>query len=158
MTLYTGLSLPNESWKSQKTVYDPCPAGGDAGVWAKALGSPSNFTDGSLYDSVNKGMNFSGRLGSASTIWYSASGYRLSDSGGLHDVGYSGYCWSCSQFDNYSNACLMDFGNDGNVFPLLLSKQRRYRLWLFLVPTVFNTIHRAVFLHITKTIAINNQL
>ena len=123
MTFYTDLSLPNESWKSQKTVYDPCPAGwrvpdgGDAGVWAKALGSPLSFTDVSLYDSTNKGMNFSGRFGSASTIWYPGSGYCASNSGGLGNVGNYGSCWSCSSYEFNNYACHMNFSIYDSVFP-----------------------------------------
>jgi len=123
MTFYTSMYLPNGSWQSQKTVYDPCPAGwrvpdgGDAGVWAKALGSSSSFTDGSLYDSVNKGMNFSGRFSSASTIWYPASGSRNNSSGGLGNVGYNGCYWSCSPREDNDYAYYLGFNSNGYVHP-----------------------------------------
>ncbi len=123
MTFYTSMYLPNGSWQSQKTVYDPCPAGwrvpdgGEAGVWAKALGSPLSFTDVSLYDSTNKGMNFSGMFGSASTIWYPASGCHSGISGGLVPVGYDGYYWSCSPHEGSNNAYYLHFDYYGNVGP-----------------------------------------
>ena len=73
---YTGSSsTDNTRWtESSKSIYDPCPSGwrvpngGDNGIWSKALGSSSYFTQSSLYDSTNEGMNFSGKFGSASTI------------------------------------------------------------------------------------------
>ena len=41
-------------------------------------------------------MNFSGKLGSAATIWYPASGYRYDSDGSLFNVGYGGFYWSAS--------------------------------------------------------------
>ena len=102
---YTGSSsTDNTRWttsESNKSIYDPCPAGwrvpdgGDNGVWSKALGSSSDF-EGYPYDSTNEGMNFSGKLGSAATIWYPASGYRYDSDGSLFNVGYGGFYWSAS--------------------------------------------------------------
>ena len=60
------------SWTIDKTMYDPCPAGWrvpDA-VWQIALGSRENFCDESLVDEKNQGINFAGKLGSDSAIWY----------------------------------------------------------------------------------------
>lgn len=94
---YTGSSsTDNTRWttsESSKSIYDPCPAGwrvpdgGSNGIWSKALGSSSSFTQSSLYDSTNEGMNFSGKFGSASIIWYPASGYRNGGDGSLNNVG-----------------------------------------------------------------------
>ena len=103
---YTGSSsTDNTRWttsESNKSIYDPCPAGwrvpdgGDNGVWSKALG-PS-YTEPS-YDITNKGINFSGKFGSASTIWYPASGLRDDyDDGSLGVVGINGYYWSASPY------------------------------------------------------------
>ena len=88
---YTGSSsTDNTLWttsEANKSIYDPCPSGwrvpdgGDNGVWSKAFGS-SSYID-YQYDSTNKGMYFSGKFGSASTIWYPASGYRSSSDGRL---------------------------------------------------------------------------
>ena len=92
-------SRDNTLWQSEKTIYDPCPVGwrvpdgGDEGVWSAAKGSSSSY---SSYDSTNKGMNFSGDFGSASTIWYPASGYRDRNDGALSYVRYVGGYWSVS--------------------------------------------------------------
>ena len=103
---YTGSSsTDNTRWttsEKDKSIYDPCPAGwrvpdGDSnGIWSKALGSSSSFTQSSLYDSTNEGMNFSGKFGSDQTIWYPASGCRDYNVGTLSSVGYRGHYWSAS--------------------------------------------------------------
>ena len=120
---YTGdSSTDNTRWttsSSDKSIYDPCPAGwrvpdgGSNGVWARALGSSSSFNNSSLWDSTNSGMNFSGKFGSASTIWYPASGFREYSDGGLYDVGF-GLCWSASPSSYY--AYFLYFGLTGNGF------------------------------------------
>ena len=122
---YTGSSsTDNTRWttsESTKSIYDPCPAGwrvpdgGDNGVWSKAWGSFSSFTNASLYNSTNEGMNFSGKFGSASTIWYAASGYRDFKDGSLSFVGGSGGYWSASPSSNI--AYYLYFGNLGFVNP-----------------------------------------
>ena len=118
---YTGSSsTDNTLWESEKTIYDPCPAGwrvpdgGDYGVWSRALGSSSYYFD--TYDSSREGINFSGKFGSASTIWYPASGYRNFSDGSLSNVGSLGACWSCAP-DSYK-AFGLYFGNNGGVDPL----------------------------------------
>lgn len=119
---YTGSSsTDNTRWttsEKDKSIYDPCPVGWrvpDEGSWSKALGSSSSFTESSLYSSTNKGMNFSGRFGSASTIWYPTSGYRNGKDGNLSDVGFYGYCWSASPGSNYAYYLL--FSYEGGVSP-----------------------------------------
>ena len=117
-------SRDNTLWTTSdktKSIYDPCPAGwrvpdgGSSDVWSKALGSSSIFTQSSLYNGTNKGMNFSGKFGSASTIWYPASGCRNDDDGSLENVGRVGYFWSASP--NSSSAYYLLFRNDGYVNP-----------------------------------------
>ena len=114
-------SRDNNLWKSSKTIYDPCPVGwrvpdgGSNDVWSTALGSSSDFEDYTLYDSTNAGMNFSGRFGSASTIWYPASGYRRNRDGALRNVGSIGDYWSVTPDSNY--ACSLYFNYYGNVNP-----------------------------------------
>ena len=121
---YTGSSsTDNTRWttsESSKSIYDPCPAGwrvpdgGDYGVWSKALGSSAALYE-YPYDNTNQGMNFSGKFGPASTIWYPASGYRGSLSGGLVDVAYYVYYWSASP-SSYS-AYDLYFNLSGDVYP-----------------------------------------
>ena len=120
---YTGSSsTDNTRWttsNSAKSIYDPCPAGwripGSNGIWSKALGSSSEFTQSSLYDSTNEGMNFSGKFGSDQTIWYPASGYRSSNFGSFSGVRLSGRYWSASP--NSDHACYLFFSNSGCVNP-----------------------------------------
>lgn len=123
---YTGSSsTDNTRWTASdkaKSIYDPCPSGwrvpdgGSTGVWVKAIGSSSYFKY--AYDSIDEGMNFSGKFGSASTIWYPASGSRHSYYGGsLNGVGYSGRYWSASPSSNY--AYYLRFGSNGSVYPSL---------------------------------------
>ena len=115
-------SRDNRLWTTSdktKSIYDPCPAGwrvpdgGENGVWSKAKGSSSSFSH--TYNSSNEGMNFSGKFGSASTIWYPASGYRYNDYGSLYNVGDLGSYWSASPY-NY-NAYYLYFSGDGYVSP-----------------------------------------
>ena len=116
---YTGSSSTDDTrWttsETSKSIYDPCPAGwrvpdgGANGVWSKAKGSSSSFSNS--YNSTNKGMNFSGKLGSASTIWYPASGCSGSYGGGQYNVGNYGYYWSASP--NSGNAYYLFFDNNG---------------------------------------------
>ena len=114
---YTGSSTDNiryTRWttsEKEKSIYDPCPAGwrvpdgGSNSVWSKALGSSSGFEYS--YDYTNEGMNFSGKFGNASTIWYPASGYYFGSGwsgshncdGDFYNVGEYGYYWSASTED-----------------------------------------------------------
>ena len=117
-------SCDNTLWtnsSSTKSIYDPCPAGwrvpdgGSNGVWSKALGSSSSFTQSSLYNSTNESMNFSGKFGSASTIWYPASGCRDDSGGSLNYVDDFGTYWSASPGD--SSAYSLYFTHNGFVYP-----------------------------------------
>ena len=103
-------SRNNTLWQSEKTIYDPCPAGWrvpDGGVWNVA--GFSNTT----YDDTNKGISFS--ISSPSTTWYPASGYRFSDDGALSNVGRWGYYWSVAPYS--SNADTLGFNYYGDVAP-----------------------------------------
>ena len=107
---YTGdSSTDNTRWttsESNKSIYDPCPAGwrvpdgGSNGVWSKACGLSSSFDY--TYNSTNESINFSGKFGSASSIWYPASGYRGDYYGILYNVGDGGYYWSASPYSKYA--------------------------------------------------------
>ena len=113
---YTGTSsIDNTRWTtSQKSIYDPCPAGwrvpdgGDDGIWSKA-----GFDD-TTYDSTNEGMSFS--ISSPSTAWYPASGCLGSNDGDLYYVGSDGYYWSASPCGNYI-AYYLNFSSNGGVYP-----------------------------------------
>ena len=118
MTFYKGNNnyLPTGSWQSEKTAYDPCPAGwrvpdgGSDGVWAKA-----GFAN-AKYDSTNEGILFD----SGATLpaaWYPASGYRFSHSGALSSVGYGGFYWSCSPDSSHSNTAYSLYFSGGDVYP-----------------------------------------
>ena len=118
MTFYTGMCLPNGSWASTKTVYDPCPAGWrvpEGGVWANALGKTKDVNVPSDYE--NRGINYTGAFGADETIWYPCSGCRNYSDGYVSDDSHSGYSWSCSP-DGNSSACYMSFFYNGDVFPL----------------------------------------
>ena len=120
LTFYTSFKSQLGSWQYGKTAYDPCPSGwrvpdgGRDSVWSKALGSSSSFKDSSLYDSTNEGMNFTGKFGEASAIWYPASGYRGGD-GSLYSVGGCGYYWSA--YPSGDHAFNLYFGGGGDVNP-----------------------------------------
>ena len=126
---YTGsTSTDNTRWTvsvKAKSVYDPCPSGwrvpdgGSNGVWSKALGSSSYFEDESLNISNNTGLNFSGKFGSASTIWYPSSGYR----GISAPTGGWGRFWSASPND--SKAYYLEFDSYSRVYPSM-SNSRVY--------------------------------
>lgn len=84
-----------------KSVYDPCPSGwrvpdgGENGVWAKAVGATtSSFSDylyADLYDNSDTGMDLSGKLCSAGTIWYPLTG-NISKTRGI-DYENNVYCY-----------------------------------------------------------------
>ena len=120
---YTGdSSTDNTRWQSEKTIYDPCPAGWRApdggsinGVWSTARGSSSEFYV--TYDGTKKGMNFSGKFGSDQTIWYPASGYRDYSDGSLSNVGDNGYYWSASPNDSKAYDLVLYCSGPGNVLP-----------------------------------------
>ena len=113
---YTGSSSTDDTrWQSEKTIYDPCPAGwrvpdGDSnGVWDKA-----GF-DFQSYDSSNEGMLFGSGISSPAT-WYPASGFRSYDDVSLRGVGYSGYYWSVTPGSG-AGACSLFVYYNGYVFP-----------------------------------------
>lgn len=120
---YTGSSTTdNTRWTTstaKKSIYDPCPSGwrvpngGDAGIWSKAAGSWSYFNY--AFDDTNKGMNFSGKFGSSSTIWYPASGLRVCNNGILKYVGEEGYYWSASP--DIKHAHILYFNKEVYVSP-----------------------------------------
>ena len=114
------MDTPNNNlWQSAKTIYDPCPSGwrvpegGGDGVWAKAANASGDFSDD--WDSDNKGIDFSGKFGSSSVIWYPAAGF-FDYKGELIHVDNRGGWWSCSL--QGSDAYRLFFQDNGNVGPL----------------------------------------
>lgn len=108
----------NTRWtrsKSSKSIYDPCPSGwrvpdgSKNGIWPKALGSSSEFTN--VFDNKDIGMNFTAKYGSDQTIWYPASGFY--EDGCLYDVGKIGLYWSAPLYWYDANTLRID--NDGTV-------------------------------------------
>ena len=117
---YTGSSsADNTRWQITKTIYDPCPPGwripdgGSSGVWSKAVGSSSSFSYS--WDSSNKGMNFSGKFGSANTIWYPAAGQMEHKEGKITTVGEKGRWWTVTPSGRY--AFFLGILNSGEVNP-----------------------------------------
>ena len=115
-------SRDNTLWTTSdkpKSIYDPCPQGwrvpdgGGNGIWSKALGSSSSFFR--TYDDSYEGMNFSDKFGSASIIWYPASGSRFCKDGGLDNVGNGGCYWSASP--DSPDAYRLYFNTSGDVYP-----------------------------------------
>lgn len=91
-------------WKSEKTIYDPCPVGwrvpdgGKDGVWAKALGffgaKPFDISWPTVKEfGFNFGLDTEFKLGPAPIIWYPATGY---SSGIPCEIGESIQLWSCT--------------------------------------------------------------
>ena len=124
---YTGSeSIDNTRWTTSdgaKSIYDPCPKGwrvpdgGISGVWSTVLDTPNSIT--AAFDSYNKGMNFSGKFGSDSVIWYPCTGLYSSRDGGFDNVGEACYNWSSSASTSkyYLGAQYFNFWYNGNVFP-----------------------------------------
>jgi hypothetical protein len=91
-------STEEQGWMdSQKTLYDPCPAGyrvpegGSDGFWAV-----SKIT--TQFDNVNKGRYCT--LADDVTVWYPAVGYRSYSDGELTNLATHGYYWSSTPLSN----------------------------------------------------------
>lgn len=124
MTFYKSyiFDLPDGSWDSVKTVYDPCPVGwrvpdgGENGVWALAAGTSKDFDVS--YDFSNRVLNFSAIFSDDTNVLYPVSGYRNHDAGLLDYVGDMGIYWSTSPSPASSGySCNLFFSFDGNVKP-----------------------------------------
>ena len=121
---YTGsVETDDTRWTDSgkmKSMYDPCPVGwrvpdgGKEGLWAKAAGTISYFSD-YPYDKENRGMNFSNKFSSAGNVWYPATGYMGHNDAVLYGLGSYGCYWSASTF-GYAAYCLY-FNESGTVVP-----------------------------------------
>ena len=103
-------------WQSEKTIYDPCPAGwrvpdggyGDQNIW-----SESGFDEvPASFDSSTDCMTFPNN---GTNLYYPASGSRSDIDGSLSNVGNDGYYWSASPSSNY--AYRLYFSYNGYVDP-----------------------------------------
>ena len=112
---YTGSeATDNTRWTtSKKSIYDPCPVGwrvpngGSTGIWEKGSLSNGKYTA----DKTNKCVNFSGKFGSASNIWYPATGYLDRSYNLLTLVGGMGNYWSASPSSNKAYSLWFSMGN-----------------------------------------------
>ena len=124
--LYTGSSnVDYTRWQSNKTIYDPCPAGwrvpdgGPDGVWAKA-----GITLDGNYDAAYCGMTFENNGGE---LWYPAAGDRFCSSGVLESVNSYGNYWSVTP--EGSGVYRFSFNNSGMQNP----NSDNYPAWGFSV-------------------------
>ena len=94
----------NDLWKSEKTMYDPCPPGyripdgGPNGIWAKAFGGDCEMGFvGKGYDEIHHGYDFGEKgpeykLSDSPTCWYPIAGVELEGDGYNHQ---KSFYWSC---------------------------------------------------------------
>ncbi len=124
MTFYTGDSnyLPDGSWDSKKTRYDPCPAGwrvpdgGSDGTWCTAIGGGSSSIR--ITSSSSYGLSLDGgNIFSSEAVWYPASGCLTNDSGALRSVGFDVYYWSVTSSSGSGNANYLYFNGLNTVVP-----------------------------------------
>ena len=112
---YTGSeATDNTRWTtSKKSIYDPCPVGwrvpngGSTGIWEEGSHTNGKYTA----DKTNKCVNFSGKFGSASNIWYPATGYLDRSCNLLTLVGGMGNYWSASPSSNKAYSLYFSMGN-----------------------------------------------
>ncbi len=99
----------NERWKSQKTIYDPCPAGyrvpdGSStisNVWNNAVAGVSVTYDDYSAEGANKGIDFSKTtpaLVDEGPCWYPATGDLSQFNGLIEKVGEHVYYWTCMPY------------------------------------------------------------
>ena len=93
-----------------KTIYDPCPRGfcvPNARVFTGFTATGNNTDDSSLFSvasSWNNGWDFR-TISGGSSIFFSASGYRDGNNGGISEAGSYGYCWTSGNYsENYSSS------------------------------------------------------
>lgn len=104
-----------------KTVYDPCPVGfkmPNGRIWT-GFTTTGNYTEDKTQFNVvgdfANGWYFKRNSEDTTGVFFPASGYRYSLSGGLSNVGSDGYCWCSSSYSQY-NAYSLNFSS-GSVNP-----------------------------------------
>ncbi len=109
---------------TDKTIFDPCPAGWRVAPWSggyspwSAIGA-NGVSTGSVGTFANYGVTWS----VITAGFWPAAGHRLSSSGAFASVGSIGYCWSASPYS--SNGYYLDFSS-GNVNPSSYGATRAY--------------------------------
>ena len=112
----------NTLWASTKTMYDPCPAGwrvpdgGPTGLWMKAAKrkpEDADVTYSITWDEANCGCNYGGVFGSASSIWYPATGIKFRQTGSITNYKMYGAYWSATP-DNKKSYILYQYSS-GNA-------------------------------------------
>lgn len=101
----------NTRWQSEKTVYDPCPAGwrvpdgGPEGIWVKAFGTEIDyFESAGGWDTGLSGVDFSKtdiKLATAETVWYPNEGLIYCNRGILAGALQLGGYWSVTTRSRY---------------------------------------------------------
>ncbi len=86
---------------TDKTIFDPCPAGWRVAAWSSGYSPWSVFnTSNFTWSDVDKGRTYN-------STFYPAAGCRYASSGALYNVGSYGYYWSASP--NGSNGSNLSF-------------------------------------------------
>ena len=109
-----------------KTIYDPCPRGftvPNARVFTGFTSTGSNTNTAEQFNVIGSfanGWYFKKNENDSSGAFFPASGYRNNSSGGLTNVGISGFCWSAGV--SAINAYYLSFSS-GGVSPLSASSR-----------------------------------
>ena len=114
-----------------KTVYDPSPVGFKMPASNAFTGFTANGQNGGTMNvdgtdnlqtyQNNFGHNFWTSSSKTATIYFSASGFRLYNSGSLYYVGLTGYYWSAVPY-NTGSGCYLYIGWS-DVYPLNLNER-----------------------------------
>ena len=111
-------------WATQKTIYDPCPAGwrvpdaGENGIWAKANGGYRIYTN--PFDQTNRGVNLAGYVTSDKTkpVWFPATGYYGAANGVFYGVGEHGTYLSVTPGSTFGHLCFVIDSDEDDLYLL----------------------------------------
>ena len=106
--LYTGAPVAdNTRWASEKTKYDPCPAGWKVPSSGNVLGADPKW------DAAGRGMISTDRADASHKIWTPAAGFRSGIDGTYGGVGQYGYYWASKPVNCLARSQLFDW--EGNI-------------------------------------------
>ena len=95
-----------------KTIYDPCPAGFHMPTSNAFTGFTTNGKNNgpiNVSGAWDYGWNFNNKISSPdATVYFPASGYRVSYVGSLNNVGSDGYYWSAVPYNTFYG-CYLSF-------------------------------------------------